>query len=66
MPVISVDLFPGKTRAQKREFVAAVTAAAVEHLGVEAEGVIVLLRETPAENWGWSGRLFTAGTSATE
>ncbi len=57
MPLISVDTFPGKTPDQKRRFIEAVTSAAVEHLGVTPDSVIVLIRETPSDSWGYGGRL---------
>ena len=57
MPLIAVDTFPGKSPEQKRRFVESVTRAAVEHLGVTADSVIVLIRETPTESWGYGGRL---------
>lgn len=58
MPLIQVDVFPGKTTEQKRGFVRRVTQAAVEEFGVPEESVIVLIRETPEGNWGWRGELF--------
>jgi 4-oxalocrotonate tautomerase len=45
MPNITVELLSGRTMDQKREFVAAVTDAAVEILKARRESVRILLLE---------------------
>ena len=56
MPLISVSMYPGRTREQKEEFAKAVTNAAVQILKTKAEHVIVVYDENPQENWFISGK----------
>jgi 4-oxalocrotonate tautomerase len=55
MPLISVSMYPGRTREQKEEFAKAVTDAAVQILKTKAEHVIIVYDENPKENWFISG-----------
>lgn len=55
MPLISVSMYPGRTREQKEEFAKAITNAAVQILKTKAEHVIVVYEENPQENWFISG-----------
>lgn len=48
MPNITVELLAGRTIDQKREFVAAVTEAAVRTLGAKPESVRIRLDEIEA------------------
>ena len=56
MPLISVSMYPGRTREQKEEFAKAVTNAAVQILKTKAEHVIIVYDENPQENWFISGK----------
>ena len=56
MPLISVSMYPGRTREQKEEFAKAITNAAVQILKTKAEHVIVVYEENPQENWFVSGK----------
>ena len=56
MPLISVSMYPGRTREQKEEFAKAITNAAVQILKTKAEHVIVVYEENPQENWFTSGK----------
>ncbi|MFL6422912.1 MAG: 4-oxalocrotonate tautomerase family protein [Nitrososphaeraceae archaeon] len=56
MPLISVSMYPGRTREQKEDFAKAVTNAAVQILKTKAEHVIVVYDENPQENWFISGK----------
>lgn len=56
MPLISVSMYPGRTREQKEEFAKAITNAAVQILKTKAEHVIVVYEENPQENWFISGK----------
>ena len=57
MPLISVSMYPGRTREQKEEFAKAVTDAAVQILKTKSEHVIIVYEENPKENWFISGKL---------
>jgi 4-oxalocrotonate tautomerase len=56
MPLISVSMYPGRTREQKEEFAKAVTDAAAQILKTKAEHVIIVYDENPKENWFISGK----------
>ena len=57
MPVVTVQLWEGRTVEQKRALVAAITDAMVEHGGAKRDGLHVILQEIPRENWGRAGVL---------
>ena len=55
MPIIQVNLLEGRTVAQKRAMVAAVTDAIVESLGVKRDSVRIMINEMHAENFALAG-----------
>ncbi len=57
MPVVTIQLWEGRTLEQKRALVRAITAAMVEHADVKPDGLHVILQEVPRENWGRAGVL---------
>jgi 4-oxalocrotonate tautomerase len=57
VPVITVQLWEGRTLEQKRALVKAITDAMVEHGGAKADALHVILQEIPRENWGRAGVL---------
>lgn len=57
MPVVTVQLWPGRSLDQKRELVAAITDAMVEHANADPAGLHVVLQEVSPENWGRAGLL---------
>ncbi|PIQ81672.1 MAG: 4-oxalocrotonate tautomerase [Candidatus Omnitrophica bacterium CG11_big_fil_rev_8_21_14_0_20_64_10] len=57
MPVISVELFEGRSRAQKKAFVEAVTRAAEEILKTPREHVWITFTDRPKSDWGIGGKL---------
>jgi phenylpyruvate tautomerase PptA (4-oxalocrotonate tautomerase family) len=52
--LVNVDLFEGRSLGAKRRLYQALVTN-LGKLGIPAEDVKVLLRETPAENWGIRG-----------
>ena len=64
MPVVTVQLWEGRTLEQKRALVQAITEAMVEHAGVKPDGLHVILQEVPRENWGRAGILGVDRTDA--
>lgn len=59
MPTIRVELFEGRTPEQKKEFVQALTEAAVKTLGTSPEAVDVLLFEIKKTDWATGGVLWS-------
>lgn len=51
MPIMEVHLLEGRSPEQKRAFTRALTAAAVDTLGVKPEQVRILIREIPPEHF---------------
>lgn len=57
MPFVTVHMWEGRTVAQKRALVAAITQAMVDHAGARADALHVAISEYPLENWGRAGVL---------
>ncbi len=57
MPVVTVQLWEGRTLDQKRKLVRALTDAMIEHAGARPDALHVILQEVPKENWGRAGVL---------
>ena len=57
MPIITVDLFEGRTREQRERFTQAVTQAAVEILKAPLDHTWVLFRDHPKTHWAMGGKL---------
>jgi 4-oxalocrotonate tautomerase len=55
MPLISISMYPGRSKEQKAEFAAAITEAAIKILKTKKEHVIIVYTENPKENWFMSG-----------
>ncbi len=58
MPIVTVQLFSGRTVEQKRKVTKAITEAIVEHLKVEPSAVTVIFQDVTRENWASGGTLF--------
>jgi 4-oxalocrotonate tautomerase len=57
LPVVTIELWEGRTVDQKRRLVRAVTDAMVEHAGARPDALHVIIHEVPKENWGLAGVL---------
>jgi 4-oxalocrotonate tautomerase len=57
MPLIRVEMFPGRTIAQKRAMVRALTDAFVASAGGTPDSVTILIEEVAREHWAVAGRL---------
>jgi 4-oxalocrotonate tautomerase len=57
MPIVTVQMFKGRTRERKRALVRALTDAMVEHAGATPDNLIVVIQEVEPENWAMDGRL---------
>ena len=58
MPLVTVDMWEGRTIEQKKQLVEGITSA-VTKLGVPAEAVEVIIRDVPKHNWARGGKLAT-------
>lgn len=57
MPVVTVQLWPGRTVNQKRRLVAAITDAMVQHADSTPDHLHVIIQDVPKDSWGRNGRL---------
>ncbi|HKZ72730.1 MAG TPA: 4-oxalocrotonate tautomerase family protein [Steroidobacteraceae bacterium] len=57
MPVVTIQMWPGRSVEQKRRLVKAITAAMVEHADAKPDGLHVIIQEIPQDSWGRAGVL---------
>lgn len=57
MPVVTVQLWTGRTVAQKRRLVKAITDAMIEHADCQPDHLHVIIQDVPKDSWGRAGRL---------
>jgi 4-oxalocrotonate tautomerase len=57
MPVVTVEMWEGRSVDQKRKLVGAITQAMIEHAGARPEALHVILHEISRENWARAGVL---------
>jgi 4-oxalocrotonate tautomerase len=57
MPVIHVEMWPGRTYAQKQELAKAITQAVVDITNTSPEATIVIFSDVPKDNWAQGGVL---------
>jgi 4-oxalocrotonate tautomerase len=51
MPVIHIEMWPGRTYAQKQELAKAITEAMVNIAKTTPEATIIIFSDVPKENW---------------
>lgn len=66
LPLVEVDLRPGREPARKKALVDAIAAVLEAELGIDPQDVYVLFRETPAENHYTGGTPLPAWVPADE
>lgn len=57
MPVVTVQMWSGRTVEQKRRLVRAITDAMIQHADAKPDGLHVIIQEIPPDNWGRAGVL---------
>ena len=57
MPIVRVEMWPGRTQAQKRELARAITEAVCNIAQTTSEAVIVIFQEVAKDDWARAGRL---------
>jgi 4-oxalocrotonate tautomerase len=57
MPIVHVEMWPGRTYAQKQELAKAITKAMVDITKTAPEATIVIFSDVPKENWAQGGVL---------
>jgi 4-oxalocrotonate tautomerase len=56
MPVVTVEMWDGRTIDQKKLLVEGITSTFVK-VGIPAEAVHVIIHDVPRHNWGSGGKL---------
>lgn len=59
MPVVTVQLFKGRSPEVKRDLVRRVTEAVAQSVDLAPETVTVLIEEYERDNWAVGGKLFS-------
>jgi 4-oxalocrotonate tautomerase len=59
MPTLHLEMHPGRTLEQKRDFAREVTRVASETLACPPASVDVLISEIPREHWAKGGKLMS-------
>jgi 4-oxalocrotonate tautomerase len=57
MPIITVEMFEGRTRKQRADFAKEVTKAAVKILKAPLDHTWVVFKEHPKSYWAMGGKL---------
>jgi 4-oxalocrotonate tautomerase len=57
MPIVRVEMWPGRTVAQKKELARVITDAMVNIAHTTPEATIVVFEDIARENWAQSGKL---------
>jgi len=56
MPVVTVDMWEGRTIEQKRQLVEGITSS-LEKIGTPKEAVHIIINDIPKHNWAHGGKL---------
>jgi 4-oxalocrotonate tautomerase len=57
MPIVRVEMFEGRTHAQKQELARAITEAVANIAHTTAEATIVVFQDVRREDWAQGGTL---------
>jgi len=57
MPIIKVEMWPGRTHAQKAKLAQLITEAMVTVAHTTPEATIIIFKDVPQENWAVGGVL---------
>lgn len=57
MPIVRVEMFEGRTHAQKQELARAITEAVVNIAQTTPEATIIVFQDVARENWAVGGKL---------
>jgi 4-oxalocrotonate tautomerase len=57
MPVVTIDMWEGRTIEQKKQLVEGITSVMVEKLGIAPEHITIIIRDDPKHNWATGGKL---------
>jgi len=58
MPIVRIEMLPGRSLAQKRELVRLITDAVCNVAHTEPASTHVIFTEHDVEDWAWDGKLY--------
>ena len=56
MPVVTIEMWEGRTIAQKKQLVEGITSV-MTRMGIPAEAISIILKDNPKHNWASGGKL---------
>jgi 4-oxalocrotonate tautomerase len=56
MPIVTVEMWEGRTVEQKKKLIEGITSAIV-NMGVAPEEVHIIIKDNPKHNWASGGKL---------
>ena len=56
MPIVRIDMWSGRTAAQKKKLIKDITDAFVS-TGTQKEAVQIIIKEVPKDHWGLAGEV---------
>ncbi len=56
MPIVRVELWPGRDEATKEKLIQNITKVVSETTKCPTEAVTVVIQDVPKENWGMGGK----------
>jgi 4-oxalocrotonate tautomerase len=59
MPLVEINLWPGRDAATKARLIHEVTEAVARTTGASTDVVEVIIREVPKTDWGMGGKPFS-------
>lgn len=57
MPIVRIEMFEGRTHAQKQELARAITEVVVNIAQTTPEATIVVFQDVSRDNWATGGKL---------
>ena len=64
MPVVTVEMWEGRTIEQKKKLVEGITSA-MANMGVPPQAVHIIIKDIPKYNWATGGKLASEELSET-
>ena len=56
MPVVTIEMWEGRTIEQKKQLVEGITSV-IANIGVPPEAVHIIIKDNPKHNWAIGGKL---------
>jgi len=57
MPVVTVEMWEGRTVEQKKELAEGITSVMTSRLGISPEHITIIIKDIPRHNWATGGKL---------